>query len=146
MSVLAEVVEAVAPWLGDCAAPEPGPDRFSSTVQDPDRRFVLEAVYEGYLMHYGEPQAFRGMDEDLRLLAGDALYALGLARLAERGDLDAVAELSDLITLTARAHAEGSPERVVSLWLATAKALSKDGGEGAMVTWRKGTDQGVRGA
>ena len=33
------------------------------------------------------------MEPDLRLLAGDALYALGLARLAERGDLDAVAEL-----------------------------------------------------
>ena len=30
-------------------------------------------------MHYGEPRAFTGMDDDLRLLAGDALYALGLA-------------------------------------------------------------------
>ena len=32
-----------------------------------------------------EREPFAGMDEDLRLLAGDALYALGLARLAERG-------------------------------------------------------------
>jgi hypothetical protein len=136
MSVLAEVVEAVEPWLGECAAADPGPDRFAATVQDPDRRFVLEAVYEGYLMHYGEPQAFEGMDADLRLLAGDALYALGLARLAQRDDLDAVAELSDLISLTARAHAEGAPERVVSLWLATATALSEGGGAGAMATWR----------
>ncbi len=136
MSALAEVVEAVGPWLADSVAPDLGPDRFASTVEDPDRRFVLEAVYEGYLMHYGEPRAFVGMDPDLRLLAGDALYALGLARLAERGDLDAVSELSDLITLTARAHAEGSPNRAVSLWLATAKALSKDGGEGAMAAWR----------
>ena len=55
------------------------------------RGFVLEAVYEGYLMHYGEPRAFSGMDADLRLLAGDALYALGLSRLAETGDLEAVA-------------------------------------------------------
>ncbi|MGI8749008.1 MAG: hypothetical protein ACR2J6_00370 [Thermoleophilaceae bacterium] len=140
MSALAEVVEAVGPWLADRRAPDPGPDRFASTVQDPDRRFVLEAVYEGYLMHYGVPRAFVGMDADLRLLAGDALYALGLARLAERGDLDAVAELSDLITLTARAHAEGSQERVVSLWLATAKALSAAGGEGAMATWRNSTE------
>ena len=63
---------------------------------------MLEAVYEGYLMHYGEPRAFAGMDADLRLLAGDALYALGLARLAEAGDLEAVAELSDLISLPPR--------------------------------------------
>lgn len=140
--VLAEVVEAVSPWLGDCAAPDPGPDRFASTVQDRDRQFVLEAVYEGYLMHYGVPRAFEGMDADLRLLAGDALYALGLARLAERGDLDAVVELSDLITLTARAHAEGLADRTVSLWLATAKALSEAGGEGAMATWRNWTEQG----
>jgi hypothetical protein len=136
MSALAEVVEAVGPWLADSAAPDPGPDRFASTVEDPDRRFVLEAVYEGYLMHYGEPRAFVGMDPDMRLLAGDALYALGLARLAERGDLDAVSELSDLITLTARAHAEGTANRAVSLWLATAKALSEAGGEGAMAAWR----------
>ena len=48
---------------------------------------MLEAVYEGYLMHYGTPRAFTGMDDDLRLLAGDALYALGLARLAADGDV-----------------------------------------------------------
>ncbi len=72
---------------------------------------MLEAVYEGYLMHYGTPRAFEGMDPDLRLLAGDALYALGLSRLAARGDLEAVAELSDLISLTARAHAELVPSR-----------------------------------
>ena len=91
----------------------------------------------------GLPDALRrarrpstGMDADLRLLAGDALYALGLSRLAERGDLDAVAELSDLISLTARAHAEGTPERAEALWRATAEALSERGGAGALATWR----------
>ena len=53
------------------------PGRGASRELDGVRGFVLEAVYEGYLMHYGEPRAFAGMDEDLRLLAGDALYALG---------------------------------------------------------------------
>jgi hypothetical protein len=104
-------------------------------VGDPDRAFVLEAVYEGYLMHFGEPRAFRGMDPDLRLLAGDALYALALERLAERGDLPAVAELADLISLTARAHGEGRPERADALWLASARVLARQEGPGAAATW-----------
>ena len=78
--------------------------------------FVLEAVHEGYLMHYGDPNGFSGMDEDLALLAGDSLYALGLARLADQGDLEAVAMLADLITDCAKAHAEGKPGAAEDLW------------------------------
>jgi len=81
-------------------------------------------VYEGYLLHYGEPRAFTGMDADLRLLAGDALYALGLSRLAEKGDLEAVAELSDLISATAQAQAEGRLEDAEGAWLASARRLA----------------------
>ena len=134
MNVLGDVVAAAGTDLAGHAAPAPGEPRFS--LDDPMRSFVLEAVYEGYLMHYGEPRAFAGMDRDLRLLAGDALYALGLARLAERGDLEAVAELADLISLTARAHAEGRAELAESLWLASARALSEEGGPGARAGWR----------
>ena len=64
------------------------------------------------------------MDDDLRLLAGDALYALGLARLAESGDLAAVAELSDLISRSAQAHAEGRGAAAEALWDASASALA----------------------
>jgi hypothetical protein len=78
--------------------------------------FVLEAVHEGYRLHYGEAGGFGGMDEDLALLAGDSLYALGLARLAEQGDLAAVATLADLITNCAKAHAEGRPDVAGDLW------------------------------
>ncbi len=132
MSVMNAVVGAVGPSLAEFATSDPGSSRFSSLIEDPDRLFVLEAVYEGYLMHYGTPRAFAGMDADLRLLAGDALYALGLSRLAERGDLDAVAELSDLISVAAQAHAEARPELAESLWLATARALAGRGkGAGA---------------
>jgi hypothetical protein len=78
--------------------------------------FVLEAVHEGYLLHYGHPNGFSEMDEDLALLAGDSLYALGLARLAEEGDLEAVAMLADLITNCAKAHAQGDPAMAEDLW------------------------------
>lgn len=127
MSALAQVVKAVDPTLRGHAVADPGPDRFAALVSDPDRLFVLEAVYEGYLLHYGVSRAFPGMEPDLRLLAGDALYALGLSRLAEKGDVEAVAELSDLISLSAREHAEGNPQRADELWLASARALSHEG-------------------
>ena len=122
MTALAELVAAAGPALARHAEPDPGPGRFE--LPDPVRAFVLEAVYEGFLMHYGTPRAFSGMDEDLRLLAGDALYALGLERLAEAGDLEAVAELSDLISDSARAHAEGDPERAEARWEASARKLA----------------------
>jgi hypothetical protein len=136
LTVLARVVAAVDPDLREHAEPDPGPGRFGSLVTDPDRLFVLEAVYEGYLLHYGEPRVFRRMDADLRLLAGDALYALGLACLAEKGDLEAVTELSDLISLTARAHAEDVPQLAESLWLASARKLSGEDDQGARASWR----------
>jgi hypothetical protein len=121
VSVLAEIATAAGPSLAPYAVERPGPGRFQVELRD--RLFVLEAVYEGYLLHYGEPRLFAGMDPDLRLLAGDALYALGLARLAESGDLAAVAELSDLISRSAQAHAEGRGEAAEALWDASARAL-----------------------
>ena len=50
-------------------------------------------------------------DPDLRLLAGDHLYAFGLVRLASIGDLEAVDELADLISLCAQAHAAADDRR-----------------------------------
>ena len=144
MSALSKVVQALEPSLSRYAVRDPGPDRFAALVDDRDRLFVLEAVYEGYLMHYGAPRAFTGMDPDLRLLAGDALYALGLARLADRADVEAVAELADLISLTARAHAEGRGELAESLWLASARALSAESGEGARASWGDRHGSGAR--
>ncbi len=130
MTALTDVVAALEPSVRRHARTDPGPDRFAALVSDPDRLFVLEAVYEGYLLHYGVSRAFPGMEPDLRLLAGDALYALGLSRLAEKGDVEAVAELSDLISLSARDHAEGNPQGADELWLASARALSHEGAPG----------------
>jgi hypothetical protein len=89
---------------------------------------LVEAIREGYLLHYESPRLLKGADSDLRLLAGDYLYALGLERLAARGDLEAVGELADLISLVAQIHAEDEPgtsdERIPALWLASTVAVA----------------------
>jgi hypothetical protein len=131
MTALAEVAAEVEPALRAHAVANPGRGELEAIVESTDRAFVIEAVREGYLLHYDQPRAFDGMDEDLRLLAGDALFALGLARLARDGDLDAVVELSDLISLSARAEAEGRRDGVPALWRASAERLSARGGPGA---------------
>lgn len=100
---------------------------------EPDYAFVVEAVREGYLLHYGRPRLFGGIDPDLALLAGDHLYAIGLECLAGLGDLEAVRELADLISLSAQLHcgeaAEARRERALgALWLATVTAVAAGGG------------------
>lgn len=130
MSSLRELIAAAGPDLAAHANPEPGPGRFDS-LGDDARAFVLEAVYEAYLLHYGEPRAFVGMDPDLRLLAGDTLYAKGLARLAELGDMEAVAELADLISLCAWVEAAGRRDLVDRLWDASSRRLLGGSGTGA---------------
>lgn len=86
---------------------------------------LVEAIREGYLQHYGEGRVLRPDDPDLALLAGDRLYALGLARLAELGDLAAVAELADVISLAAQAHAEDDADRAAAVWRAGARAVGE---------------------
>ena len=84
---------------------------------------LFESIREGYLLHYARPRLLDGADEDLALLAGDYLYARGLERLAALGDLEAVRELSDLISLVAQVHSEpaAEPHRgCAALWLASA--------------------------
>ncbi len=89
---------------------------------------LVEAIYEGYLQHYAAGRIVQPDDPDLALLAGDRLFALGLARLAELGDLAAVSELADVISLVAQAHAEEDPARAGAVWAAGAAAVGHGGG------------------
>jgi hypothetical protein len=124
-----------APTFGALAAAGP------RAAEAPEEYTLLvEAIREGYLLHYEEPRLIDGADPDLRLLAGDYLYALGLERLAARGDLEAVRELADLISLSAQIHVEdgagAGTERVArrsppstlasaaALWLAATVAVA----------------------
>ena len=107
------------PVFGPLAAAGP-----RATAAPGEYSLVVEAVREGYLLHYGEPRLLAGHDEDLALLAGDYLYALGIERLAALGDAEAVRELADLISLCAQSHAEGRPEDVPGLWQRAVAAIA----------------------
>jgi hypothetical protein len=80
-------------------------------------------ILEGSRLHYGLQRVVRTDDPDLALLLGDQLYALGLARLATLGDLAAVAELADVISLVAQAHAASDPALAEAVWTAGAVAI-----------------------
>jgi hypothetical protein len=88
---------------------------------------LVETIYEGYLLHYHDPRVVHARDPDLGLLAGDRLYALGLARLVGLGDIEGVAELADVITLSALAHGAGRPELADEIWMAGARAVGWGG-------------------
>ena len=89
-----------------------------------DYALLIEAIFEGYLQHYGEGRVVRPADPDLALLAGDHLYALGLSQLAALGDLAGIAILADVISDCARAHAEGRDADVDGIWRRGAAAIA----------------------
>jgi hypothetical protein len=84
---------------------------------------LVEAIYEGYLLHYGSPRVVQAAEADLGLLAGDQLYAIGLAQLVALGDTVAVSELADTITLSALAQSAGEQALADAIWAAGARAV-----------------------
>ena len=89
-----------------------------------DERWALglETIYEAYLLHYGRPRLFVSRDRHTALLLGDYLYAHGLVRVAEHGEVDVVAELAALISVCAQLRADDSPGDGEA-WAATAGRL-----------------------
>ena len=125
--VLAELVEfeSATPESTDRA---PGPAQLAAagpraTGREHHYELLLEMIFEGSCLHYGSPRLVRPENPELALLLGDQLYALGLSRLASLGDLDAVAELADLISLVAQAQAAGDAELAQAVWEAGATAV-----------------------
>jgi hypothetical protein len=118
-------VAADDPHLGALAASGP-----RAAGRREDVAFVVEAVHEGFLLHYRAGRLLGDDDPDLLLLAGDHLYALGLAGLAELGDLDAIGELADVISLAAQAYAEDRPDLAGAAWEAGAAAVGWGAGAG----------------
>ena len=104
---------------------------FSPLLADERYAVGLETIYEGYLLHYGRPRLFAPADRDTALLLGDYLYAHGLVRIAEHDEVEAVADLAELISLCARLQADGAPGDGEA-WAATAVWL----GQGAIAAGR----------
>jgi len=132
------------------AALLPGDQRQLIPVFSPlgEERFALalETIYEGYLLHYGRPRLFAPTDGGTAVLLGDYLYAHGLVRLSALGDVAAVADLAELISLCAQLRAEGGDEAAGerAAWAATAALLGTGGGalEHARAGLRTGRDPG----
>jgi hypothetical protein len=112
----------------------PGAERDAAAVfsplAPPEHGLGLETIYEGYLVHYGRSRLFAPPDADTALLLGDYLYAHGLVHVAESGDVAAVADLAELISLCAQARAARRNGDGVA-WAATASSLGRGGLDGA---------------
>jgi hypothetical protein len=113
-----------------------------STLAPPELALGLETVYEGYLVHYGRSRLFAQRDGDTSLLLGDYLYAHGLVRVAGSGNVTAVADLAELISLCAQARAEGR-DGDGAAWAATAARLGAGGLDAARAQLRLRRDPGV---
>jgi hypothetical protein len=120
---LAAILRDEGGLLGAALAEPAGASEAHGEAAGAPYALIVEAIREGYLEHYAAGRIMRPDDPDLALLAGDRLYALGLERLAALGDLDAVTELADVISLCAQAQAEGDPARADAVWRAGARAL-----------------------
>ena len=144
-SALFEELRARGGALAECArSPGNGAERPPGPAQkaasgpraaghEAEYELLLEMILEGSLLHYGSPRVIHTDDPDLALLLGDQLYALGLARLAALGDLEAVDVLADVISQIAQANAEGDPGRAGPIWEAGARVVGWgcDGAPGA---------------
>ena len=129
------IVEAAAresPLWGDAALqPEQQVRTAVFSPLAPERHALgIETIYEGYLVHYGRSRLFAPGDRDTALLLGDYLYAHGLVRVAETGDVKAVSDLAELISRCAQLRAEGLGGDGEE-WVATSRALGNGAGSAA---------------
>jgi hypothetical protein len=116
------------------APPAPGPPQIASrgpraAGREAEYELLLEMILEGSRLHYGVPRAVRTDDPDLALLLGDQLYALGLARLSALGDLEAISELADVISLVSQAHTAADAPLADAVWKAGAVAIGWGGSD-----------------
>lgn len=147
---IADEAAAESPLWEAALLPEGARDEQAAFSALADERFglAIESIYEGYLLHYGRPRLFRPEEPDTGVLLGDYLYAHGLVRLASFGDVGAVADLAELISLCTQLRAErdstGGGRLDGAAWAATATLLGNGRGrlENARAALRLERDSG----
>jgi hypothetical protein len=102
-------------------------DAIFSLLGEPRYALGIETIYEGYLLHYGRPRLFSPADRDGAILLGDYLYAHGLVRITDVGEVNAVERLAELLSLCAHLRAEGRDSEDGEAWASTVSSL----GDGA---------------
>ena len=132
LDAIVEAAAAESPLWGEAALPpeERVREPVFSRLGPDDHALGLETIYEGYLVHYGRSRLFAADDRDTALLLGDYLYAHGLVRVAETGDVKAVSDLAELISRCAQLRAEGLGGDGDE-WVATSRALGNGAGSAA---------------
>lgn len=120
-----DAARASAVWARSLApADERDGDALFGPVAGPAFHDGVEAIYEGYLVHHApRGRLFAAPDREQGLLLGDYLYATGLVRVCEAGDVEAIAALADLVALAAHLRAIGLPVDG-ELWVATARHIA----------------------
>jgi hypothetical protein len=113
-----------------------------SPLGPPELALGVETIYEGYLVHYGRSRLFAPPDSDTALLLGDYLYAQGLVHIAATGNVEAVADLAELISLCAQARADGRNGDAAA-WAATAAVLGTGDLDGARDALRLDEDSSL---
>jgi hypothetical protein len=96
-----------------------------SPLGEPRFALGIETIYEGYLLHYGRPRLFAPDGDERALLLGDYLYAHGLVRVAAEGEVAAVSDLAELISLCAQLRADDS-DGDAWVWAATIARLGRN--------------------
>jgi hypothetical protein len=129
---IAAAAASESPLWGEALRPsgEQERDAVFSAIAPDEHRLGLETIYEGYLVHYGRSRLFAPPDRDAALLLGDYLYAHGLVRIAETGDVQAVSDLAELISRCAHLRAEGLGGDGDE-WAATSRSLGDGAGSAA---------------
>jgi hypothetical protein len=138
---LAAAAAAESPLWADALRSDPEHEVVFSALAPPRHALGVETIYEGYLVHYGRSRLFAPADDDTALLLGDYLYAHGLVRIAATGDVDAVGDLAELISLCAHARADDS-DGDGAAWAATAARLGSGGLDEPRVALRQRRDPG----
>jgi hypothetical protein len=140
---IAAEAAAESPLWDDALLPRDGRpiEPVFSTLAPPELALGVETIYEGYLVHYGRPRLFAPRDADTALLLGDYLYAHGLVHVADTGNVEAVADLAELIALCAQSRADGRIGEAAA-WAATCARLGSGGLEDARDALRLEGDPG----